>query len=77
MTSNRMSDLIVQIAATVIATGIVSLVAQAIGMSRRLTRVEDKMVEVLKYIADGRRDFHDSHEVFEDGEYHHRRRGRG
>lgn len=69
----RMSDIIVQVAATVIAAGILGLIAQGFGWSRRLSALERDMKDVLRHIKSTRAEFRDSHEIFEDGEYHHKR----
>lgn len=73
MNDARVGDVIVQVAATIIAAGILGLIAQGFGWSRRLRALETSMAQVLKHIDDSRREFRDSHDVFEDGEYHHRR----
>lgn len=72
----RVSDIVVQVAATVIAAGITGLVVQGFGLFRRMSALESSMRDVLRYMDDMNKDFVDSHEIFEDGEYHHKRRRR-
>lgn len=69
----RISDIVVQVAATVIAAGIIALISQGFGNSRRLTALERDMKDVLRHMKATRSEFRDSHEIFEDGEYHHKR----
>lgn len=69
----RVSDIIVQVAATIIAAGILGLIAQGFGWNRRLTALERDMKDVLRHMKTRQNEFRDSHEIFEDGEYHHKR----
>lgn len=76
MSNPKVSDLIIQIAATVIATGIVTLIVQVAGVFRRLSSVESDVRDIKTVMGNHHDEFHNSHQLFEDGEYHHRRSGR-
>lgn len=73
MQTNRVSDLMVQVAAVIIASGLIALVTQVSRVFRRLSRLEENMKSVMGFMHNMQRDFHGSHERMEDGEYHHRR----
>ena len=76
MNNARISDVMVQVAATVIAAGLLAIAAGIRGLFKRLSSLEQTVREILPHVYGVRRDFNNSHEVFEDGEYHHKRRGR-
>lgn len=76
MSNPKVSDLIVQIAAAVIAAGIVGLFVQGFGVFRRLAVLEASVKEIRETLESTHQEFHDSHHRFEDGEYHHRRGSR-
>lgn len=73
MANVRMSDVMVQVAATVIAAGILGLLAQGFSWNRRLSAVERAIKDISRNMRSTHTEFHDSHEIFEDGEYHHKR----
>lgn len=73
MSNLKVSDLIVQIAAAVIAAGVVGLLVQGFGVFRRLAVLEASVKDIRETLDSTHREFHDSHHKFEDGEYHHRR----
>lgn len=76
MNNPKVSDLVIQICATVIAAGIVGLFAQGIGVFRRLAALESSVKEIRETLNSTHAEFHESHHKFEDGEYHHRRGSR-
>lgn len=76
MANTRVTDLIVQIAATVIATGVIALLAQGFSVFRRLSSLEVAVKEIRREMKATHSEFHASHQLFEDGEFHHRR-GKG
>lgn len=73
MDSMRVNDVVVQVVATVMAAGVIALVTQVFGLFRKVDKLDRKMDEVVKYLRNTRRDFVNSHQQFEDGEWHHRR----